>query len=45
MDWNPEPKTTVKECEKYLENIRHLGHHEKTKPTNHGYRRRRRDTN
>jgi hypothetical protein len=29
---------------KWMEQARHLKQHEKTKPTNHGYRRRRRDT-
>jgi hypothetical protein len=27
-----------------MEHARHLGHHKKTKPMNHGYRRKRRDT-
>jgi hypothetical protein len=38
---------TVKDHAKniWMEHARYLGHHEKTKPMNHGYRRRRRDTN
>jgi DNA-binding protein H-NS len=40
---------TIKDHEKMLRkyewNMQHLGHHEKTKPMNHEYRRRRRDTN
>jgi hypothetical protein len=34
-----------KKCYNEWENPRHLGHHEKTKTTNHGYRRRRREMN
>jgi hypothetical protein len=43
-----EVEQTVKEHERMMrkyEHARYLGYHEKIKPTNYGYRRRRGDTN
>jgi ActR/RegA family two-component response regulator len=43
-DWINHSKTMKKCQENVMEQARHLGHHQKTKSMNHGYRRIR-DTN